>query len=54
MDRLFESLFKYRFFLFREGDLAFDSPVSAWVIPTDEERMIALHTANLLEHRPSD
>ena len=30
MDRLFESLFKYRFFLFREGDLTFDSPVSAW------------------------
>ncbi len=31
-----------------------DSPVSAWVILTDEERMIALHTADLLEHRPSD
>ena len=30
MDRLFESLFKYRFFLFREGELTFDSPVSAW------------------------
>ena len=30
MDRLFESLFKYRYFLFREGDLTFDSPVSAW------------------------
>lgn len=30
MDRLFESLFKYRFFLFREGELSFDSPVSAW------------------------
>jgi len=30
MDRLFESLFKYRFFLFREGDLTFDTPVSAW------------------------
>lgn len=30
MDRLFESLFKYRFLLFREGDLTFDSPVSAW------------------------
>lgn len=30
MDRLFESLFKYRFFLFREGELTFDSPVSLW------------------------
>ena len=30
MDRLFESLFKYRFFLFHEGDLTFDTPVSAW------------------------
>lgn len=30
MDRLFESLFKYRFFLFREGELTFDSPVSPW------------------------
>ena len=25
-----------------------DSPVSVWVIPTDEERMIAMHTAKLL------
>jgi acetate kinase len=25
-----------------------DSPVSAWVIPTDEEKMIALHTKRLL------
>ncbi len=25
-----------------------DSPVSAWVIPTDEERMIAMHTARVL------
>ena len=25
-----------------------DSPVSAWVIPTDEERMIAIHTRRLL------
>jgi acetate kinase len=25
-----------------------DSPVSAWVIPTDEERMIAIHTAALV------
>ena len=25
-----------------------DSPVSAWVIPTDEELMIAVHTRNLL------
>ncbi|MBK8906948.1 MAG: acetate/propionate family kinase [Rhodospirillales bacterium] len=25
-----------------------ESPVSAWVIPTDEERMIAIHTARLL------
>jgi acetate kinase len=25
-----------------------DSPVSAWVIPTDEERMIALHMQRLL------
>lgn len=25
-----------------------DSPVSAWVIPTDEERMIALHTLKVL------
>ncbi|MFO1372091.1 MAG: acetate/propionate family kinase [Candidatus Competibacteraceae bacterium] len=25
-----------------------DSPVSAWVIPTDEERMIALHTRHIL------
>jgi acetate kinase len=25
-----------------------DSPVSAWVIPTDEERMIAIHTARML------
>ena len=30
MDRLFESLFKYRFFLFREGEVTFDSPVSPW------------------------
>ena len=30
MDSLFQSLFKYRLFLFREGDLTFDSPVSAW------------------------
>jgi acetate kinase len=27
---------------------AVDSPVSVWVIPTDEEQMIALHTARLL------
>jgi acetate kinase len=26
-----------------------DSPVSAWVIPTDEERMIAIHTLRLLK-----
>ena len=26
-----------------------DSPVSAWVIPTDEERMIAIHTAQTLD-----
>ncbi len=26
-----------------------DSPVSAWVIPTDEERIIATHTARLIE-----
>ncbi len=26
-----------------------DSPVSAWVIPTDEERMIAIHTARVLK-----
>ena len=25
-----------------------DSPASAWVIPTDEEKMIAIHTRNLL------
>ena len=25
-----------------------DSPVSAWVIPTDEERMIAIHTRHML------
>lgn len=25
-----------------------DSPVSAWVIPTDEERMIAIHTGRML------
>jgi acetate kinase len=25
------------------------SPVSAWVIPTDEEKMIAIHTRNVLE-----
>ena len=24
------------------------SPVSAWVIPTDEEKMIAIHTRNVL------
>ncbi len=29
-----------------------DSPVSAWVIPTDEERMIALHTVRLMGDRP--
>jgi acetate kinase len=28
-----------------------ESPVSAWVIPTDEERMIAIHTRNLLSGR---
>ena len=28
-----------------------DSPVSAWVIPTDEERMIAIHTAKVLALR---
>lgn len=27
-----------------------DSPVSVWVIPTDEELMIARHTARLVEH----
>jgi acetate kinase len=27
------------------------SPVSAWVIPTNEERMIAIHTARLLSGR---
>ncbi len=26
-----------------------ESPVSAWVIPTDEERMIAIHTLRMLE-----
>ncbi len=26
-----------------------DSPVSAWVIPTDEERMIAIHTLQMLK-----
>ncbi|TVR96210.1 MAG: acetate/propionate family kinase [Rhodospirillales bacterium] len=26
-----------------------DSPVSAWVIPTDEERMIAMHTRRVLQ-----
>jgi acetate kinase len=29
-----------------------DSPVSAWVIPTNEERMIAIHTRRVLSHRP--
>jgi acetate kinase len=28
---------------------AAESPVSAWVIPTDEERMIAIHTLRMLE-----
>jgi acetate kinase len=28
-----------------------ESPVSAWVIPTDEERMIAIHTTRLLNAR---
>lgn len=28
-----------------------ESPVSAWVIPTDEERMIAIHTTRLLSAR---
>ena len=28
-----------------------ESPVSAWVIPTDEERMIAIHTLRLLTRR---
>jgi acetate kinase len=28
-----------------------DSPVSAWVIPTDEERMIALHTVQILANQ---
>jgi acetate kinase len=28
-----------------------DSRVSAWVIPTDEERMIAIHTRNVLAMR---
>jgi acetate kinase len=30
-----------------------DSPVSAWVIPTDEERMIAIHTARALGKLPA-
>jgi acetate kinase len=29
------------------------SHVSSWVIPTDEERMVARHTAALLEHAPA-
>jgi acetate kinase len=29
-----------------------DSRVSAWVIPTDEERMIAIHTAALIDRSP--
>lgn len=29
-----------------------DSAVSAWVIPTDEEKMIALHTLTALRERP--
>lgn len=32
---------------------AADSPVSAWVIPTNEERMIAIHTHDVLATRPA-
>jgi acetate kinase len=31
-----------------------ESRVAAWVVPTDEERMIARHTANLLGLRQSE
>jgi acetate kinase len=31
-----------------------ESPVSAWVIPTDEERMIAIHTRRLLSESKAD
>ncbi|NKD87233.1 acetate/propionate family kinase [Haematospirillum sp. 15-248] len=29
-----------------------DSPIAVWAIPTDEELMIARHTARLIEHAP--
>ena len=35
----------------RSADLAAGSRVSAWVIPTNEELMIARHTQRLIAHR---
>ena len=38
-----------------DGRISTDtSAVSAWVIPTDEERMIARHTAEVLELIPAE